>query len=36
MTIPMPVVKEPEAVAAERPWPPEQGEWTYEDWLRVL
>jgi|GEM_PF-5596544 len=19
----------------ERPWPPRQGEWTYEDWLRL-
>jgi Uma2 family endonuclease len=21
--------------AVERPWPPEQGEWTYEDWLKL-
>jgi Uma2 family endonuclease len=24
-----------EPAAAERPWPPPQGEWTYEDWLRL-
>ncbi len=23
------------AVSAERPWPPPQGQWTYEDWLRL-
>lgn len=35
MTVKEPVVKEPEAKTAERPWPPEQGEWIYEDWLRL-
>jgi Uma2 family endonuclease len=24
-----------ETTAIERPWPPEQGEWTYEDWLKL-
>jgi len=24
-----------ERTTAERPWPPSQGEWTYEDWLRL-
>jgi Uma2 family endonuclease len=24
-----------ETTAVERPWPPEQGEWTYEDWLKL-
>jgi Uma2 family endonuclease len=23
------------ATPAERPWPPPQGQWTYEDWLRL-
>jgi len=36
MSVQTPVmVKEPEPVTAERPWPPPQGEWTYEDWLRL-
>lgn len=34
MTVQAPV-KEPEVKATERPWPPEQGQWTYEDWLRL-
>jgi Uma2 family endonuclease len=24
-----------ETTLVERPWPPEQGEWTYEDWLKL-
>ncbi len=24
-----------ETTPAERPWPPPQGEWTYEDWLKL-
>jgi Uma2 family endonuclease len=26
---------QPTATVATRPWPPLQGEWTYEDWLRL-
>ncbi|OGO43254.1 MAG: hypothetical protein A2Z04_08775 [Chloroflexi bacterium RBG_16_57_9] len=25
----------PESAAQERPWPPPQGEWTFEDWLKL-
>jgi Uma2 family endonuclease len=28
-------VGQKETTAVERPWPPEQGEWTYEDWLKL-
>lgn len=43
MAIQTPVAKEPEPAkpvlerseGAGRPWPPEQGDWTYEDWLRL-
>jgi len=28
-------IAEQEAAATERPWPPPQGEWTYEDWLKL-
>jgi Uma2 family endonuclease len=28
-------VSQKEAAAVERPWPPEQGKWTYEDWLQL-
>jgi hypothetical protein len=24
-----------EVTTAERPWPPAQGEWTYDDWLKL-
>jgi Uma2 family endonuclease len=28
-------VGQKETTLAGRPWPPEQGEWTYEDWLKL-
>ena len=28
-------VGQKETTVVERPWPPEQGEWTYEDWLKL-
>jgi Uma2 family endonuclease len=30
-----PPVGQKEMTLVERPWPPAQGEWTYEDWLRL-
>jgi hypothetical protein len=30
-----PPIGQKELTAAERPWPPAQGEWTYEDWLKL-
>jgi Uma2 family endonuclease len=27
--------EQPVTVTAARPWPPPQGEWTYEDWLKL-
>lgn len=35
MVVEAPAVQQHEAEAAERTWPPPQGEWTYEDWLRL-
>lgn len=35
MTVEATLVKEPETRTGERPWPPPQGEWAYEDWLRL-
>jgi Uma2 family endonuclease len=28
-------VSQREAAAVKRPWPPEQGKWTYKDWLQL-
>jgi len=30
-----PTVQKRRISTQERPWPPEQGQWTYEDWLRL-
>lgn len=30
-----PLIAQKETVSVERPWPPPQGEWTYEDWLKL-
>jgi Uma2 family endonuclease len=30
-----PPIDQKELAAAERTWPPPQGEWTYEDWLKL-
>ncbi|MFQ5854844.1 MAG: Uma2 family endonuclease [Anaerolineae bacterium] len=29
------LISQKETVPAERPWPPPQGQWTYEDWLKL-
>ncbi|MGH2521259.1 MAG: Uma2 family endonuclease [Anaerolineales bacterium] len=31
----MTTLNAPPASPPDRPWPPEQGQWTYEDWLRL-
>jgi hypothetical protein len=28
-------VGQKETTVVEHPWPPEQGKWTYEDWLKL-